>query len=139
MIKKIPSNTTTFEYINLNPKQKRTTDCVVRAFCFVLNRPYNEVLMDMVNLSIKTGYHINDKTFIEKYAKLNGFVKYKQPKNCNNGKMTINECIKEKILPSKGVAIVTVSKHLTAYKDNKIYDIWDCTGLNVRNYWIKEN
>ena len=53
-------DTDTFKYYNANPKGKITCDCVARAICTALNEPYKYVLMEMIELSIETGYEYTD-------------------------------------------------------------------------------
>ena len=49
-------DTSTFKYYNANPKNRITTDCVVRAICTALMIPYNQVVMEMAKLQCDTGY-----------------------------------------------------------------------------------
>lgn len=44
MIKKIPKNTASFTYFNANPKDKRSSDCVLRAISLASGKSWDEVL-----------------------------------------------------------------------------------------------
>ena len=59
-IEKYPE-TKTFHYYNANPKGKLTCDCVVRAICTAMDKPYNDTLKEMF-------YHgeisFNDEVYI---------------------------------------------------------------------------
>lgn len=57
---KIPEDTSTFRYYNANPKNKHTTDCVVRAICTALNQSYEQTAKELTDLWLKTGNHISD-------------------------------------------------------------------------------
>ena len=64
---KIPENTTTFRYYNANPRNKHTTDCVVRAICTALDQPYNKTIKELSELWIETGYQMSDVKCYGKY------------------------------------------------------------------------
>ena len=49
-------NTSTFVYHNANPKKKLTTDCVIRALSTAMEKPYQEVVMELAQLQCETGY-----------------------------------------------------------------------------------
>ena len=127
-------NTETFIYYNANPKGRITTDCVVRAICTALNEPYKYVLMEMMELSIETGYEYTDKKCIDKYLELKGWTKMKQPRKSNNTKYTGKEFCKT----FKGICVANIGgHHIVCIKDGKIYDIWDSTDGCIGNYWVK--
>ena len=119
---------------NVNPKNKITTDCVVRALTKATGRPYKDVFMELVALSLKTGYFINEKRLEDKFLEANGFVKMKQPRKSDNTKYEIGEIDK---LIKRGMVIVRCAHHLTCVKDNVLYDTWDCRHKCISNYYIK--
>ena len=125
-------DTDCFVYENLNPKKKVTTDCVVRATCKALGKPYIDVYQDMFGFSISSGLHLNDKKFLKKYLEHLGYGMLKQPKHQDNTKYTAREFAKEF---NKGIYIVSIRKHITVIVDGKIHDIWDCSDKAVGNYW----
>lgn len=127
-------DTDTFKYYNANPKGRITTDCVVRAICTALNEPYKYVLMEMIELSIETGYEYTDKKCIDKYLQLKGWVKMKQPRKSNNTKYTGEEFCK--IIKETCVANIG-GHHIVCIKGGKVYDIWDSTDGCIGNYWVK--
>lgn len=128
-------DTDTFKYYNANPKGKITCDCVARAICTALNEPYKYVLMEMIELSIETGYEYTDKKCIEKYLNKKGWVKNKQPRKSDNTKYTGAEFVKL----FKGTFIANIGgHHIVCIKDGKIHDIWDSTDGCIGNYWTKE-
>ena len=59
------------EYVefNNNPKGKKTTDCVLRAISFAMEKDYIETYKDMVEFSIKKGIFISDNKFSKTYLK----------------------------------------------------------------------
>ena len=119
---------------NVNPKNKKTTDCVVRALTKATGRPYKDVFMELVALSLKTGYFLNEKRLEDKFLEANGFVKMKQPRKSDNTKHEIGEIDK---LIKGGTVIIRCAHHLTCVKDNVLYDTWDCRHKCISNYYIK--
>lgn len=127
-------DTDTFKYYNANPKGRITCDCVVRAICTALNEPYKYVLMEMMELSIETGYEYTDKKCIDKYLQSKGWVKMKQPRKSNNTKYTGEEFCKT----FKETCVANIGgHHIVCIKGGKVYDIWDSTNGCIGNYWIK--
>lgn len=144
-------NTATFQYYNANPKNKVTTDCVIRALSAGLQKPYNEVVMELAKMQCETGYDDGDSTLIDKYLQKNGWVKCKQPKKYNGKKYTGKEfCLKlqhpiycEELdsLPSNcdwhHIIANIGGHHIVAILDGKVHDIWDSTYKCIGNVWVK--
>ena len=130
---KTPENTDSFIYYNANPKNRKTSDCVIRAISKFLNQDYNKVLMEMVKLSCDNGYAINSKEQIDIYLKSKGLIKNKQPRKKDNSKFTGIEFIEQDI---DCIAVIG-SHHITCIMDNKIYDTWDCSNKCIGNYYTK--
>ena len=124
-----------FELKNENPKNKRTTDCVVRALTTATGKSYYEVLDELYQLTIKTGYFMNEKRLEDKFLEKNNFVKMKQPKKVNGTKYQIGEI--DKLIKKEDIVIIRCAKHLTVVKGWVLYDIWDCRAKTINNYYIK--
>ena len=128
-------NTKTFTFYNANPKGKYTCDCVARAVCTALEEPYENVVMEMVEMAIKTGYEYTDSKCIDKYLQSKGWTKMKQPKKANNTKYTGKDFHKV----FKGVCVANIGgHHMVCIKGGKVYDTWDSTDGCIGNYWVKE-
>ena len=128
-------NTKTFTFYNANPKGKYTCDCVARAVCTALNEPYETVIREMVEMSIKTGYEYTDTKCIDKYLQSKGWTKMKQPRKANNTKYTGKEFHKV----FKGICVANIGgHHIVCIKGGKVYDTWDSTDGCIGNYWVKE-
>lgn len=123
------------EYNN-NPKNKKTCDCVVRALALATGRPYVDVYKELFEISLKTGYMLNEKRVEDKFLEQNGFVKHKQPRKSDNTKYTIKEA--DKICTDR-IIIVRCAGHLTCIKDGAVYDLWDCRSKCISNYYTKTN
>lgn len=121
-----------FIEFNLNPKNRKTGDCVVRAIAYATQQSWDKVYQDLCELGFKMKRMPNDKQVYEKYLDNLGWHKHKQPRKWNNFKYTVDEFID--IAPND-VYIVSVANHLTAIGDREIKDIWDCGHKSVGNYW----
>lgn len=132
---KIPESTTTFQYYNANPRNKHTTDCVVRAICTALDQPYNQTIKELSELWIETGFQMSDAKCYGKYLESKGFIKYKQPRKADNKKYTGKEFVKI----FKGVCVAHLGgNHVVCIKNGKVLDIWDSTEGCIGNYWARE-
>ena len=127
-------DTKIFTYHNQNPHNRITGDCVARAISFALDLPYNKVIMDMAEFQCKTGFDAsyNEERFLETAY---GIHKQASLRHDDNTRYTVKEFIER--FP-KGTYILRMPSHLTAVKDGKNYDIWDCTKSSnkVGNYWV---
>lgn len=135
-----PQDTDYFHYYNANPKGKDTSDCVVRALCGVLpEKTYKQILNELVELSLKTGYFVNHKSCYQKYLQMNGFVKMKQPRHSDNTKyMGKQFCYKLRDDKNKSRIFASIGgHHVVSIVDNKIYDTWNSAGGCVGNYFYR--
>lgn len=119
---------------NQNPKGRKTSDCVVRALSFALKVPYEEVLRELFETQLKTGYCLLDKQCYERVLAAHGFVKMKQPRHANGSKYLVREI---DLLTMKR-CVVSMANHLTAAEGGFIYDIWDCRNKTIGNYYVKQ-
>lgn len=128
-------DTKTFKLYNANPKGKFTGDCVIRAVCTALEKPYEETYRELLELCLQTGYSIASKENYSKYLELQGWTKKKQPRKRDNTKYTGEEFCKF----YKGTCVANIGgNHVVCIKDGKVYDTWDSTDGCIGNYWVKE-
>lgn len=133
-------NTKTFNFYNANPWKRITADCVVRAISAAMGQSYELTYKELFELSLKTGYMLNDKKCYEKYLSNKGWLKMPQPKKEDNTKLTGKEfCeVAQEFTfnyPSRMIAHVG-GHHLVAIINGKIWDTWDCTPWCIGNYWV---
>ena len=85
-----------FIYDNVNPKNKITSDCVIRAITKAFEIEYDKALDLLVDTCRKTGYAITDKKNYEKLFKETYKLEMqKQPRHKNNTKYTGKEFCEE--------------------------------------------
>lgn len=123
-----------FKEFNANPKGKRTCDCVIRALCVALNKDYYEVYDELVTISKKTGFMLNEKRVEDKLLEAYGFIKMKQPRKNDGTKYDVNEI---RLICNAPVIVIRVAHHLTVVKDGVLIDTWNCGYKTINNYYIK--
>ena len=126
-----------FEKVNINHKNKKTCDCVVRALAGASGKPYNQIAQELFDIWMKTGYHISDKHCYEKWLEQNGFVKMKQPRKWDNTKYLVSEI--DELISSEDVVVISVANHLTYVEEDTVFDLWDCRRKTIGNYYIKRS
>lgn len=124
-----------YENLNVNPKNKKTTDCVIRALTTATGKSYYDVYEELYRLSIKTGWFMNEARLENKFLEQNGFVKMKQPRKSNNTKYLIGEL--DKLVDKNDIVIASCNKHLTVVKNYTLYDLWDCRYKTINSYYVK--
>lgn len=122
---------------NINPKGKKTGDCVIRALTVASGIDYHQVSDELYELSKKTGHTMFSKQTYEKWLAANGFIKHKQPRKPNGTKYTVGE-IKE-LVGENTSAVVSVANHLTTFDGGALIDTWDCRSKTIGNYYTKKN
>lgn len=142
------SDTKYLKVFNMNPKNKKTTDCVVRAIALATNQSWEKVLRDLCEIAIETGYHIDDVKCYAKYIESCGFTKCKQPRKPNNKKYTGKEFCQylydNKVAYNKPILAHIGGHHIVAImplndkgeKRFKVVDIWDSTDGTIGNFWM---
>lgn len=144
-------DTPTFHYYNANPKNRITGDCVFRAIARATGKPYEQVVRDMAEVHIRTGYS-PDMQGIDKLMAQYGWRKCKQPRHDNGKKYTGDEfCRLQKTLCHNGstrgktYGTVTISDrivasigthHVVAIVDGYVNDIWNSTTGCIGVYWV---
>lgn len=122
---------------NVNFKNKKTSDCVIRALSKASGKEYKQVAQELFDLYMKHGYMINDKHTYEKWLENNGFVKHKQPRKRDNTKYLVGE-INELIRLSEN-AVISCANHLTCVCNDELVDSWDCRRKTIGNYYVLES
>ena len=130
-------NKFTYKEYNANFKNKKTTDCVVRAISVALNKSWEDTFKELSAYTLETGYMWNDNGAcgFKKFLKLKGYDKQKMPRRKDNTRYTVKEFIEE-LANKNSIYIISVAGHLTVVKNLTLIDIWDCSNKSVGNYWI---
>lgn len=137
-------DTRNFHFYNANPKNRFTTDCVIRAISTALELPYNTVVMEMAEMQCKTGYDPSENKLIGMYLESKGWIKKSQPRKLDGTKYTGAEFCQEiregctwgigdftRIVANIG------GHHTVAIMDGKVWDIWNSTCGSIGIYYVK--
>lgn len=121
-----------FVYKNENPKNKRTTDCVVRAITTATGMSYEEVARGLLESSLKSGFAFNDKRNYRKFLAGLGFVKKNQKKKEDGSWLSVEELGKEIVN-----GLIHTRGHLTCVLNGNVVDTFDCTKSKAGMYFVK--
>ena len=127
-----------FIEFNINPKNKRTKDSVIRAIATATNSSWEYIYRELAELGIKKGLMINDSKNWKAYLKKLGYEQQKMPRRDDKTRYTLEEFCDE-LAEDNQIYIIKVAGHLTVVKDKNLYDSWNCSHKSVGNYWIKGN
>lgn len=131
-----------FHYYNANPKDKITSDCVIRALCVVTGMKWDDVLDELVMICHKVKSMPNNHLVYERFLKAHGFSKQKQPRKDSGGKVRGWEfCESLHGLTSCKIFTTIGTRHVVAIakcgSEYKIYDHWNVQNDIVGTYWLK--
>lgn len=121
-------------YTNLNPTDKKVSDCVIRSIMKATGKTWNEVFTELCAIGAKQHRMPNDVKVCEKYLDQLGFNKHRMPRFEDNTRYTVEEFANAN---PKGTYIIKIAHHLTVIVDGDLYDTWDCSYKSVGNYWKK--
>lgn len=116
---------------NINPKNKKTGDCVIRAIAKAEQKDWLEIFDALVIIARKI-YSVPDytdtfKKYLSKYPKIDVF---HFDNNGDKKRYTVQEISKW-----NGTYLVSLAGHLTVTIDGNYYDIWDCGNKCAYMIW----
>ena len=127
-----------FEFVNLNPKNRKTGDCSTRALSNILKMSYEDTLKLQCEVALDCYYDLSSKQVVERVLKKYGYVKMPQPKKSDGTKYKVYEL--DELVPlelrEKGV-LVTIANHHTVVKGDYIEDTWNCGYKTIGNFYVK--
>lgn len=122
---------------NVNPKQLKVGDCVVRALAKASGLSWDEVYLDLCNLGMDMFRMPSDKKVYETWLEQNGFYKQKMPRHEDRTKYSVYELAEELNEIYEGYAVVAIANHMTVVGYGNIYDLWDCGNYKVGNFYVR--
>lgn len=134
--RKIPENNRCFTYHNVNPKDRFTGDCVVRALAYANDMTWDEVFFELCSIGINKKLMPNNEKVYEQFLKDRGWRKQKQPVNYDGTKYRAFNFCNVFARPEKRY-IISMRRHLTVIANKKVVDIWDCSKEVVGVYWTR--
>lgn len=118
-----------FKYLNMNPLNRKVSDCTVRAFALAHNISWYKAFDILNEYARKECIILDDTQFIDDF--LNKRYDYECYK-CKNEFITVREV---SYLYPRGVYLITMQGHITCMIDGDIYDIWDCRDKYAWRVW----
>ena len=118
-------------YANPNPKNKQVPDCVIRAICIALNKPWLEVSDELYGFARREYSVTCDDHVWGYYLYSLGFEPFLLPFTCPKC-ITIDEFTK---YYPKGRYIIGTGKHAVAIIDGNYYDSWDSGNEIPSFFW----
>lgn len=122
---------------NMNPKDRRIGDCVIRALARATGYTWDETLDKLIVICHKVKDMPNSKRVYEKFLAQEGWVKQKMPRRPDNTRYTVKEFLDEIAGPNELYAVISVANHLTYAENDTLIDTWDCSRKSVGNFWTR--
>lgn len=117
---------------NLNPKGRKTADCVVRAIAKAQGKSWLEVFDALTEIARKRYSVLNDKDVYTVYLKEYAVIPCVVETTEGNFKFTVKEFADSH---NQGTYVVQVANHLTTVIDGDIYDTWNCSAKKIYKIW----
>jgi len=134
---KIIPDTKYFHYYNANSHNHKCGDCTIRAISTILNQTWEKTFDELIPLCRKYGRLPNDPNIIDKYLKINGFIKQKEPRDFNNKKIRLKNWLEDN--PNFNAVAYLGSSHIAAIINGRVFDIWNSSNEILHTYYIKGN
>lgn len=116
---------------NPNPDGKEVPDCVIRAICIALNKPWEETSDELYAIAREQHSVTCDDNVWGRYLFELGFEAFTLPHICPKC-TTINEFTK---MYPNGIYIIGTGYHAVAVLDGNYYDSWDSGNEIATFFW----
>lgn len=110
------------------PKSWGKGDCVIRAFCGVLDLPWEVVYSEICQVGAECHDLPNTDEPIQRYAKEKGLIKRT---------LRPQTSVSEFAHTHNGVYLVVLKSHAVCVKNNRVYDTGDCGRSKMNTYYEK--
>ena len=118
-------------YANPNPANKNVPDCVIRAICIALNKPWLEVSDELYNIA-RQEYSVTCDDYVwGRYLYYLGFEPFLMPASCPRC-ITIEQFTKEY---PYGTYIIGTGSHAVCVIDGNYYDTWQSGAEVLSFFW----
>lgn len=125
-----------YEYVNVNPKNRISGDCVVRAVALACGQTWEQTVREMTEMGIPKGLVLNDDKLFPLYLESKGFVAHAEPRTPSNRKMALKDFLAQNPQHDRFVCLVG-SHHCTCAIGGKVRDIWDCSSNTMHRWWSR--
>ena len=121
-------------YKNVNPKNKKVDDCVIRAVTLATGQAYKKVFFDLCKAADAVCDMSSSIDVFGPYLVSKGFTKVTYRALKGQKRDTVESLINK--YPNN-VLVIRVAGHVTVGYHGNLVDIWDCSESSVYTYWIK--
>ena len=128
----------TFKKLNVNPKNRKTGDCSIRAVAYLLGITWEEALTLLYKEALETKYDTADRKNVESVISKFGYVKMKQPRMIDNLKYPLykmDEVVSAAERHDK--VLCNVANHYVVIEDDYVVDSWNSSCKCCGNYYVK--
>lgn len=123
-----------FEYYNPNPIKANHGDCVVRALCKALNKPWEDVYVALCMEGLTMCDLPNSDAVWGAYLRSQGFRRYVVPNTCPDC-YTVADFSQDR---PEGTYVLGTGRHAVTVQDGVIYDNWRSDSEIPVFYFTKE-
>ena len=123
-----------YAYINPNPKEKKVGDCTVRAISLAMNKPWEDIYLDLCLEGFLLSDMPSSNDVWGSYLINKGWKYHRLQDTCPFCYTINNFCEDNK----KGSFIVATGTHVAYVKDGMYYDAWDSGDKVPLFYYAKE-
>lgn len=121
-------------YFNANPMNRRTGDCVIRAFSVFLGTTWRKAFMELIEWCADRGYVLfNYRSVYNKYLEEKGYKKTRAPFKG----ITVAQFV-EHYAQEYNLYMLQCPRHVTIIRGKELVDTWDCSHLEVQGFWIRK-
>lgn len=122
-----------FVFLNPNPSQNLTGDCVIRAISLAEDLSWEDTYIDLA----LEGFMLHDMPSANhvwaNYLTKRGYKRYAVPNTCPNC-FTVNTFA---LVNPKGIFILATGSHVVTVSDGNYFDTWD-SGKEIPIYYFKK-
>lgn len=121
-----------YVYYNPNPKNKNTSDCVIRMLTKIYNISWEQAYIDLSDV-VLSEYEMPSSNYIwEMFLLVNGFRKMLLPTECPD----CTTVSKFSEMFDLGEYVACTGSHVVAVIDGNYYDAWD-SGNEIVTYYFE--
>lgn len=122
-----------FNEVNVNPLNRRTGDCVIRAISTALNQDWHITYWGLCLQGAMLCDMPSGNGVWASYLKDKGYKRYAIPNDCDC--YTVEDFCKDN---PEGTFILGTGTHALCVKDGKYFDIWN-SGNEIPEYYFKKD
>lgn len=120
-------------FFNANPNREIVGDCVIRGISFLLNKPWEEVYLDICHEGLLMYDMPSSNAVWSSYLIRNNYLRKVIPNVCPECYTVKDFCIDHPY----GMFLLATGTHVVAVSNGNYYDTWDC-GDEVPIYYFKK-